>query len=39
MAQKNVWMTWLPRGEGAPEPNATVTALSQVGLVWPGHTG
>lgn len=32
MAQKNVWMTWLPGGEGAPEPNATVTALSQVGL-------
>jgi hypothetical protein len=32
MAQKNVWMTWLPRGEGAPEPDATVSALNQVGL-------
>ena len=32
MAQKNVWMTWLPSGEGAPGPDATVTALSQVGL-------
>ena len=32
MAQKKVWMTWLPRGEGAPGPDATVSALSQVGL-------
>jgi hypothetical protein len=32
MAQKKVWMTWLPSGEGAPDPDATVSALSQVGL-------
>lgn len=32
MAQKKVWMTWLPGGEGAPEPDAAVSALSQVGL-------
>ena len=32
MAQKKVWMTWLPRGEDAPGPDATVSALSQVGL-------
>ena len=32
MAQKKVWMTWLPQGGGAPEPDASVAALSQVGL-------
>ena len=32
MAQKKVWMTWLPTGEGAPGPNETVSALSRVGL-------
>lgn len=32
MAQKKVWITWLPQGEGAPAPDAAVSVLSQVGL-------
>ncbi|MBT8439892.1 MAG: hypothetical protein KJO91_09205 [Gammaproteobacteria bacterium] len=32
MAQKKVWITWLPEGEDAPEPDATASALAQVGL-------
>ena len=29
---KKVWVTWLPLGEGAPAPDATITALNQMGL-------
>lgn len=32
MAGKKVWLTWLPDGEGAPQPQETVAALSRYGL-------
>jgi hypothetical protein len=32
MAQKKVWVTWLPAGEGAPQAEGTLKALGAVGL-------
>lgn len=32
MAQKTVWLTWMPAGEDAPAPQAVVAAMSKLGL-------
>jgi hypothetical protein len=32
MAGKTVWVTWLPAGEGAPEPDEALGKLARVGL-------
>lgn len=32
MAQKTVWLTWMPAGENAPAPQAAVAAMSKLGL-------
>ena len=32
MAGKKVWLTWLPEGEGPPQPQETVAALARYGL-------
>ncbi|MGF1607526.1 MAG: hypothetical protein ACFB22_14440 [Rhodothalassiaceae bacterium] len=36
MAAKTVWLCWVPAGEAAPQPQATVQAMGQVGLAVSG---
>lgn len=36
MAQKTLWLTWLPAGDGAPPPQPTVQALHQNGFAVQG---
>jgi hypothetical protein len=36
MSQKSVWLTWMPLGAEAPQPQATVQALGQAGLAVTG---
>jgi hypothetical protein len=32
MAAKKIWLTWMPRGDDAPQPDSTLQALKRYGL-------